>query len=354
MKIYHLYIHFLFSYLFLRANSSLYVSMYLLETNVCLTKIYNKQKDEIYFQSQTSPEACDSNDLNYPSLKLEHTPYELGEKIYVDFYDNGQDIGYFRMTVLLSGYVIKTEDQKYWTCTDCGGENSNYIYNSIYKRFDFYNYTSDTEIKPNNRDFHFYFEIPLSGKDGFINSNNNNYYILTDKTNFFISPTTLEDEIELINFNTIENLNVKDDIKEIPDIFFKELGFTIYLDEYTPNDGEFLGLDTSNNDMKLENSYTFMVTEEKGLRYKFSETEKENKGTYLKFRLEGITSPSDSSFSKSITKKEDFNFFICLDGYQLCDLGPSMKCLDEGYYQDSESGKFYSCFETCGSCDQKP
>ena len=94
-----------------------------------------------------------------------------------------------------------------------------------------------------------------------------------------------------------------------------------------------------------------MVFEEKGLRYKFSDSEKENNGIYLKFRLEGITSPSDLSLSKSITKKEEFNFYICLDGYKLCDIGPSMKCLNEGYYCDSESNKCYSCFETCRSCE---
>ena len=153
MKIYHLYIHFLFSYLFLRANSSLYVSMYLLDTNACLTQISNEQKD-IYFKSETSSETCNSNESNCPFLLFSHISYEIGEKIYVDFHYEGEDVGYFRMTVLLSGYVIKTEivfwaktwsvtrvsprvfwctccDQKYWTCTNCGGENLNYIYNSI-------------------------------------------------------------------------------------------------------------------------------------------------------------------------------------------------------------------------------
>ena len=353
MKIYHLYIHFLFSYLFLRANSSLYVSMYLLDTNACLTEIYNEQKEEIYFKSETSSETCNSNDSNCPFLLFSHTSYELGKKIYVDFHYEGQEVGYFKMTVLISGYIIKTEAQKYWNCTDCGGENDNYIYNN--NRFEFYNNSADAEAKPTNTDFHFYFKIPSSNQDEFIYSNTNNYYELTGKNDFYIYPPTLEDEIELINFNKFDYLKVNDDIKEIPDIFYKELGFTIYFDKYTTRGVGFIGLDTSENDVQLESRQTFMVTETKGLRYKFSDEEKENMGTYLKFSLEGITSPLDPSFSKSITKKEDFTFFICLDGYKLCDLGPSMKCLDEGYYQDYE-GNYYSCFETCGSCDtyQKP
>ena len=354
MKIYYLYIHFLFSYLFLRANSSLYVSMYLLDTNACLTQISNKQND-IYFKSETSSETCNSNESNCPFLLFSHISYEIGEKIYVDFHYEGEDVGYFRMTVLLSGYVIKTEDQKYWTCTNCGGENLNYIYNSIYHRFDFNNYTSYTETK--TTDFHFYFEIPLTDKDEFINSNNNNYYILSEDNNFIKTIDTLENETELINFNTLDYLKVNDDIKEIPELFYKELGFKIYFDKYTTRGMEFIGLDaSSNDDVVLGNNQTFMVTESKGLRYKFSDEEKENKGTYLKFSIEGITSPLDPNFSKSITKKEDFTFFICLDGYQLCDMGPSMKCLNEGYYQDPESGNYYSCFETCGNCDtyQKP
>ena len=169
---------------------------------------------------------------------------------------------------------------------------------------------------------------------------------MSEDNNFIKTIDTLENEIELINFNTSDYLKVKDDIKEIPELFYKELGFKIYFDKYTTRGMEFIGLDaSSNDDVVLGNNQTFMVTESKGLRYKFSDEEKENKGTYLKFSIEGITSPLDPNFSKSITKKEDFTFFICLDGYQLCDMGPSMKCLNEGYYQDPESGNYYSCFE---------
>ena len=75
---------------------------------------------------------------------------------------------------------------------------------------------------------------------------------MTTKTNFYISPKSLEDEIELINFNTSENLKV--DNTEIPSTFYKELGFKIYFDEYTPFEGELIGLDTSNDDVKLKNN----------------------------------------------------------------------------------------------------
>lgn len=348
MKIY-LYIHFLFSYLFLKTNSTLYISMYLITVDDCLARIYNEE-NVTYFENETNTNICDPKSSYYPSPILLKTPYEIGQKIYVDFYDKGQGAGFFSITVFVSGYIIKTEDQKYWTCIDCGGEDYNYRYNSQKKRFDFYNYSLDDHIPKKNRYFHFYFEIPLSDKDEFIKPNiNDNYYTLTSKTNFYISPKILEDAIELINFNTSENLKV--DNTEIPDTFYKELGFKIYFDEYTPFEGEFIGLDTSNNDRTLKTNDTFMVSEEKGLRYKFSEKEKENKGTYLKLKIEGVISPSDLSLSKSITKKEDFNFFICLDEYKFCDLGPSMKCLNEGYYKDSVSDKYYSCYETCGSCN---
>ena len=349
MKLY-LYIHFLFTYLFLKINSTLYISMDLIKVDDCLTRIYN-ENNVTYFENETNSQICDPQNSSYPSPILSKTPYEIGEKIYVDIYDRGLGAGFFSMTVFISGYIIKTEEQKYWTCTDCGGEDSNYRFNSKYNRFDFYNNTLDTHIIRTRRYFHFYFQIPLSDKDEFIKPNiNDNYYTLTTKTNFYISPKSLEDEIELINFNTSENL--KADNTEIPDTFYKEIGFKIYFDEYTLFEGEFIGLDTSNNDVNLNNNDIFLVSETKGLRYKFSEKEKENKGAYLKFRIEGVTSPSDLSLSKSITKKEDFNFFICLNEYKFCDLGPSMKCLNEGYYYDSESEKYYSCYETCGICDK--
>ena len=90
---------------------------------------------------------------------------------------------------------------------------------------------------------------------------------MTSKTNFYISPKSLEDEIELINFNTSENLKV--DNTEIPATFYKELGFKINFDEYTPFEGELTGLDTSNNDVILKSNDILLVSETKGLRYKF-------------------------------------------------------------------------------------
>ena len=114
----------------------------------------------------------------------------------------------------------------------------------------------------------FIFKYLYQIKDEFIKPNfNDNYYILTSKTNFYISPKSLEDEIELINFNTSENLKV--DNTEIPATFYKELGFKIYFDEYTPIEGELTGLDTSNNDVILKSNDILLVSETKGLRYKF-------------------------------------------------------------------------------------
>jgi len=157
MKIYYLCVLFLFSCLFLKANSTLYVSMYLLETNACLTKISCGTNE--YFKSDTNLEICTPNESSYPSLVLTHTPYEIGETINAEFYYKGEDIAYFRMTVLLSGYIIKAEDQKYWTCENCGGENGNYLYNDNDKRFYFYNNNNNTlvsEIKETSRNFKFF------------------------------------------------------------------------------------------------------------------------------------------------------------------------------------------------------
>ena len=112
------------------------------------------------------------------------------------------------MTININEYTIITEHNKFWTCTDCIGEkNNNYYYYKKKKRIDFYN---PSKYNCSNRYFHFYFQInspsELEYKNNIVN---NNFYAFTSQKYFYITIENLEDEINLINFNTINNFYIK-------------------------------------------------------------------------------------------------------------------------------------------------
>ena len=57
--------------------------MDLIKVDDCLTRIYN-ENNVTYFENETNSQICDPQNSSYPSPILSKTPYEIGEKIYVD------------------------------------------------------------------------------------------------------------------------------------------------------------------------------------------------------------------------------------------------------------------------------
>ena len=319
--------------LFLNVNSFLYLSIELLQLDDCISRIYTDNNDTIFeYYNITLPCFFHANDYPNPLVLL--LPYEFGQKILFDLYDYGGGEGYFSATVYLNEYIIRPEHQKFWKCVDCGGDNYNYRYNSFYKRFHFYDYDLDNHIVKWNTFFHFYFQVnSLSELDYEGNEIKDKYYSFNSQNYYYISIPNLEDEIDLINFNTTETFYVTNN--KTLETYYEERNFRIYFDDLVLFSGKFIGLDESKNDIELLEESTFHVSSNKGLRYKLSESEKSKKGVRLKIKIG----------TNSISPK-DFNFFICLNGYKICDEDQKMKCLNEGFYYDSVNDKYYSCYES--------
>ena len=83
------------------------------------------------------------------------TPYEYGQKIYIEFFAQGFN-GFFKMTVNLSEYTIKTGHNKFWTCLKCLGENNNYLFNSDENLY-FYENEQSSDLTYHN--FTFFFKL---------------------------------------------------------------------------------------------------------------------------------------------------------------------------------------------------
>ena len=322
------YIFTIIIFIFQRINP-LYISMNVTKIDDCLRKIeivngvtiYQKSGDDCPYEFKTG--------MHYDIP--EQIPYELGQKIKIIIGDKGKPNGScgFNIDITLNNnIIIKNNNQKVWSCDNCydnGFFESNDMYNC-------YPPKRTTEGEPKN--YTFYFQInSLEQLDYFYYLNNTKYY--------FLSPNDLNNTIDLIDLYSENNLYLqnKEGQRVLP--LYDSIYYKLFFDKYSNHKGIFYG-----SEEQALNETTFSrIIEYKNLRYELSDKEKNKKGVYLKLKI-GIYDNQKAQ----ILALEDFNFFICLDGYQFCDLETSMKCLKEGYYQIDD--RYYSCYETCKTCNR--
>ena len=337
-NIYYFFISFLF--IIRKTKSFLIISMSLLSVDDCLKKIY-LDEGSILYQRLTG--GCSFNGLSYNTILFAPIPYDIGQTIYVDIGDIGGECG-IKIITNINNNQINPEDpeaKKCWTCSNCEGEGKNYIYDNINKQFLCYNENSHPVINGQFYTFTFYFQIKSFLELGL--STSEYFYYLTNQNYFYISPPDLNQIINLIELYSINNLYAKND-EEIIKPFYEYIKYKLIFDNFSSYSGKFIGTDNNNNDIELT-EYTFStISPNKNLRYELSESEIKNNGIHLRFKI-GIYNNQD----KLISNLTDFNFFICLNGYQFVNIDTSMKCLKEGFYE--LNNKYYSCYETCDNCD---
>ena len=339
--------------LFLSINSTLYITMEIEEIDDCVDQIYkNKNGTNIIFFKNNNG-TCEARTYDmYPSPLISNIPYEYGEKLYFDLIDIGGEYeiaGYLVITVYVNEFIIRTNHTKFWKCTNCEGENGNYIYNTVNNRFDFFNQYHPNNIR-DRKTYYFYFQINSASEFNYKgNEIIDYYYSLSSKKYFFNTRYNLQEELDLINFNTSDNFYIiKNNAFTTP---FEDILFKIFFDETILFSGNFIGLDSNHNDKPLNNQDTFYVSNGKGLRYKLSDEEKQHNNIYLKIYLQSIRIQFNNTI-RNTSQIEEFNFYICKEGYKQCDIEESFKCLNEGYYYDSEKNRYFSCYESCGSCNK--
>ena len=336
--------------LFLRIESyKFYLTMYLEGVDDCISKIY-KSNNITLFERECSN--VSNWDKPYNSPLFEKIEYEFGEEIYIDIFDKG-DIGYLKINVRLNEYLIKPELQKFWNCTNCLGENNNYIYNTTLKRFDFYN----PDIgETTERTYNFIFKVDsrdmFKDLEGVVDGN---YYTISQVGDQYIHLNDLDDEIILIDFKNQDNFYITHN-KEY-EIQFDSIYFRIFHDNHFRMNGEITGFSFWDNEYKqlLNDGDALKVTDEYStLKYKLTEKEKSMNGTQIIIFLRAYNSPDKEDLRKEVSQLIKFNYYVCLKGYTFCDPDSSFKCLkDEGFFKYEYNGviKYYSCYERCGNCE---
>ena len=205
----------------------------------------------------------------------------------------------------------------------------------------------DDNVDKKNEIFLFTFQI-----NSFIDLNfdTSEYYYNIIEKNYFshYSKEKLNGQIDLINSYTEINLKpIKKGGYLYNEPFLDFIYYKLFFDEYYIHQGIFYGQDKSNNNLELNNgAYSKIFKNKSVLRYQLSEEEKNNNGVHLKLKL----SIYNYNQRKRISEIKEFNFYICQEGYQSCDIETSMMCLKEGEGYYKSNGRYYSCYKTCKTC----
>ena len=310
----------IFALLFIKIHFYFYVSINVNSIDDCITKIIlmNKGYNYTFFEidNKYMPN-CEYNHFEYypndgkPIIK--NKAYNLGDKIYLEIYNQGYKDGYIDITFYVNEFIIQSSSlQQFLKCTNCFGNNNNYIFSdNTFYLFEYF--SSNYRNNDYNKYYDFYFMI-----ENFSYFNNypinDEFYSLTNKKIFNHSIYYKNNELELINFNTTENFYITDN---------DTINFTYtnyYFNIIFKNNfyGNLVGLDSNNSEINLTNGSNFYINETKGLKNILSPNEKYNYYAYLFLKIRAC----NKYLSKYVSQEEEFQFYITL-------IGDNLKCLND-------------------------
>ena len=337
----------------MNGNPNLYLTFEVVEADDCISKVhFFGNNSNLYYKDISDPDNnCNHDKQINDKLIVKSVPYEVGQKIVVVLHDRGGGNGNkaaLSITVYLNEYIIKSESRKFWMHNGFSGY---YALSNERKIRDYFEiYLNINTINP-PKDFNFIFHINSlfdlfnSFKEHKTGIDRYTYY-LSNQNYFFNHIKSLEETINLIYLNSTNIIYAKNDNNKIIEPIYDYLGFQIYFDNYFHSFSKILGLDNLKGDIILNTNTIYNISKIQILRYNLTELEKHQKGVHLNFRLKIYDFKNDS-----VTDFKDFNIFICLEGYTICDTDTYMKCLSEGYYT-SQDNYNYSCYETCKTCNK--
>ena len=260
--------------------------------------------------------------------------YELGQKIILIICDQyGGGCGFNVDIFVNNEAILKPDYEKLWICKKCDDS----LYNGD---FEINCYSNNRPLNFDNYTFSFQIDF-LSQLNVQISEY---YYFLNNSNHFFISADDFYNAINLIDLYSENNLYGKNEERKIRLLNYDKVYYKLFFDKYSNHKGNFFGCNESNNNLELNEETYSRIYNNNSFRYQLSNEEKNNNGVHIRLKI-GIF----NNQKKQVSNLEYFNFYICLKGHQFCDFETSMKCLNEGYYQEQD--RYYSCYETCKTCD---
>ena len=315
--------------LYIKINSYLYFSFYLNKVEDCISKICIGNKTLFDFFDKYNENNCIMGDYSFYPNKgiplIRNEPYNFGEIIYMDVYDNIYKDGCVKISITINEYKIETKHKEFWQCLNCNSKD--YIIKD--SDFIFYFYENQAGLK-NKTNFTFTFRINSILDLNYIDIEiNDSFYALNSSKIINLEIDYKNEEVELINFNSTDNFYIKDDNTLL-------VNYSNYYFQVTfENDfnGSLKGLNFDDNLYHgLNNNSFFKVNETNGLIYQLSPNEKKNYKAFLTLKIIAY----NIYLNKSVTNEKAFNFNITVTGDYL-------KCLNEGGFVNSKSIYNYYC-----------
>ena len=233
--------------------------------------------------------------------------------------------GFVSITVTINEYKLIKNNNKFWICSNCYGENRNYILKD--NKYHFYG-DKNKEV-PQVNIYNFTFQVnsffELNSSNSIINDS---FYELSGKQ-VNLNLNYKDNELELINFNTKDIFYIKED-KNLS-VNYTNYYFRVYFNKKFS--GTLKGLNSDNFYININNNDFFRVNETNGLMYQLSPEDKKNYEVYLKLNITAY----NIYLNKAVTKEKSFNFNIILTGDYL-------KCLNEESQNQPDPEKIYHIF----------
>ena len=296
-----------FSLNFIKIQLVNYLTFELHKVDDCIRAVYFS--NELIFNYKPENLSMCSSKINrlYPKYFVLNQEYNFGTQIKIIFQDTDHHDGYFDISIHFNEYIIRVKDQVFWKCLDCGGPNKDYVYDN--DRINFYPGKGDKKKYEKNYTFIFQIDDDEEFKKGRFEVNDD-YYSFTNQKIFYRELYYLDNELELINFNTTNNFFIKDNATLPIDI--NNYKFEI---EFINNDfkGNLSALDLSGNEIILGDGYQFKTNNNKGLSYKLNEDEIRNRAVNISIRLTAYNFPDlNDGRSRIVAKTTEFHFIITL------------------------------------------
>ena len=311
---------FCFCYLFIKVKLTNYISFELIKADDCvrLVNISNQilfkfiPKYDGICNNLSNLGHCDAgNDTMYPQDKFLIKNYEYEEKIEIEitFEDWNHIDGFMDMNVYFNEYKIKTSDQVFWKCINCGNGNQDYFYEN--NRMNFYSGTGPGGCSEKLYKFIFKIddinEIYQGGKNGPFEIMSD-FYAFTDQQIFEREVYNSEGDLELqlINFNVAEILHFKSNESiplDINNYFFRVEFSNI-------GGGHLKGLGLDDVEKELYSWSSFKVNDTSGLNFILSPQQKEQKYAEVNLKITVLNNCLDEYNCKIVVPAKDFTFKI--------------------------------------------
>ena len=337
-----IYLFFLiFSLKIIRVELVNYLTFELHKVDDCIRAVYFSNELIFGYKPENLSMCSAKKNSHYPRYFVLNQEYTFGTQIKVIFQDTDHHDGYFNISIHFNEYIIRVKDQIFWKCLNCAGPNKDYVYDN--DRINFYPGKGDRKYYEKNYTFIFQIDNDEEFKKGYFEVNNE-YYSFTNQKIFYREIYYLENELELINFNTTNNFFIKDN-HTLP-FDFNKFKFKI---EFINNDfkGNISALDLSGNEIILGDGYEFKISNNKGLSYKLNEDEIRNRAVNISIKLTAYDFPNLNDYrSKIVAKTTEFHFIIILyDNFSDITENTEYESIEQSTEQCSEKSKVQSTDE---------